>query len=498
MKRRARALMFQGTGSGVGKSLAVCALCRILAGKGIKVAPFKAQNMALNSFVTADGLEMGRAQVYQAEACGIEPDVRMNPILLKPTGDCCSQVIALGRPVGNFSSKGYYDGFERHLQVVRSAYDSLAQEYDVIVIEGAGSPAEINLQHRDLVNMRMARYAGAPVILIGDIDKGGVFAWLKGTLDLLEPGCTELVAGFLINKFRGDKALLEPGLRQFSSMTGLPFFGVLPFFSNICVDEEDGMFSSNYSAARLADDVRLVVVRLPRMSNFTDVAPFLVEEDVSVEICEDPRQCGDCDCIILPGSKNTREDLQFLEASGWKARIAAHAASGKAVVGICGGYQMLGLEVSDPEGVEGAPGATPGLGLLPLTTVMRGEKHLTRTTVTLHVPGLFDEPAEAAGYEIHMGESEAGQEVVPLGPGLGPTFGCALEGGRVWGCYLHGIFDNDGVRRAFLDRIRVGKGLPPLRKAVSYRDFRERNLDRLAAWFEENVDLKAVMGLVGL
>ncbi len=498
MSRRARSLMFQGTGSGVGKSLAVCALCRILWRRGVRVAPFKAQNMALNSFVTADGREMGRAQVYQAEACGLEPDCRMNPILLKPTGDCCSQVIAMGRPVGNYSAKGYYDGFHRHLEVVHRAFDSLASEYDCIVMEGAGSPAEINLQHRDLVNMRMAEYAGAPVILVGDIERGGVFAWLKGTIDLIPPEQRRLVAGFLINKFRGDKGLLEPGLRQFSRMTGLPFFGVLPWFDDIVVDEEDGMFSSRYNTVRHRAHVRLAVVRLPRISNFTDLAPFVVEEDCTLEVVEEPAACPRCDCLMIPGSKNTRADLEFLERSGWRRRIEAHLEEGGAVVGICGGYQMLGMEVRDPAGVEGPPGSSPGLGLLPVVTTMAGEKRLTRTRAILQLDGIFPEPLEATGYEIHMGETQAVGDVEPLGPGHGPELGAAAPEAGVLGTYLHGIFDNDGVRRAFIDWLRRRKGMAPLGRVTSYRAFREANLDRLAEWFQGNVDLPALFRLIGL
>ncbi len=498
MSRRASALMFQGTGSGVGKSLAVCAMCRILWRMGVRVAPFKAQNMALNSFDTANGLEMGRAQVYQAEACGLEPDVRMNPILLKPTGDSCSQVIALGRPVGNYSSKGYYDGFERHLKVVREAYDSLSKEFDIILIEGAGSPAEINLQARDLVNMRMAEYAQAPVLLIGDIDKGGVFAWLKGTLDLLSQHHRQMVAGLLINKFRGDKRLLEPGLEQFSRMTGLPFLGVLPYFSDISVDEEDGMFSLNYSSGPREAAVHLAVVRLPRISNFTDVAPFLVEQDVAVEILQDPRRLKVCDCIIIPGSKNTRADMEFLRRSGWQDRILALAREGGVVVGICGGYQMLGREIDDTAGVEGPPGKEEGLGLLPVRTAMKGEKKLTRTTVSLHAPPIFETPLEANGYEIHMGETEALGEVAACGPDLGAGFGALSVDGTVFGTYLHGIFDNDHVRRSFIDFIRKRKGLEPLGRISSYREFRELNLDRLASWFESNTDIDAILSLVGL
>ena len=499
MSRKAKTIMFQGTGSGVGKSIVAAALCRILARRGYRVAPFKAQNMALNSFVTADGKEMGRAQVFQAEACGIAPEARMNPILLKPTGDSRSQVIVMGEPVDHYSARDYYTHHERHLEIVRRAFDSLAEDFEVIVIEGAGSPAEINLQATDIVNMSMAEYACSPVIIIGDIDRGGVFAWMKGTWDLVQDRHRKLIKGFLINKFRGDVSLLEPGIRQFSEIVPVPVLGTMPWFDTIDVDQEDGCFVHSAGADISAGDaLRICVVHLPRISNFTDFSPLGFEHDVELVFASNPAEAGSPACIILPGTKATRQDMEWLEQSGWMAFIKNRHKNGTMICGICGGYQMLGLEVHDPNGIEGPAGTTRGLGLLPLVTTMAGRKELCQSKCHICIPPMIPESITARGYEIHMGRTEAAGAYTPLGPDIDHSTGAASRDIRVWGTYLHGIFANDGFRRGFLDFLRRLQGLDPVKRNCSWQAHREKQLDILADWMESCVDMRKLGSIMGL
>ena len=499
-QRRARALMVLGTGSGVGKSVIVAAILRWLRRRGVRCAPFKAQNMALNSYVTHDGLEMGRAQVYQAEAAGLRPDCRMNPILLKPNGDSTSQVIILGKPRYTISASDYYRYFKDHQAIVHRTYDELSQEFEVIVLEGAGSPAEINLQSRDLVNTKMAAHAHAPCLIVGDIDRGGVFAWLKGTLDLIEDEHRGLVKGVIINKFRGDLRLLEPGLRQFEALSKIPVVGVLPWLSGVTVDQEDGMYT-RFIGRRLAreDKVRIGIIHLPRISNFTDFIPLSIEPDCEIELIEDGRDLEkDFDCVIIPGSKATISDLRFLHSSGLKVGLLDLYERGESVImGICGGYQMLGERVLDPLGVEGAPGEMEGLGLLPIETTMSDKKHLSQTTGHFLFPGLAA-PTLLMGYEIHAGRThrlKQGMEVIPMDP-ANDSIGMFTRDGRIIGTYLHGLFDNDGVRRSFLDLLRSRKGLAPIKCVSSYMDFKEENLDRLADWLEGGLDMDWLSSLL--
>ncbi len=496
---KTKSIMFQGTGSGVGKSIIAAALCRSLYRHGVKVAPFKAQNMALNSFVTADGKEMGRAQVYQAEACGLAPDVRMNPILLKPTGDSRSQVIVMGEPVDHYSARDYYLHHRRHLSIVHDAYDSLASDYDVIVLEGAGSPAEINLQATDIVNMSMAEYAGAAVIVVGDIDRGGVFAWLKGTWDLVQDRHRSLIKGFLINKFRGDVSLLEPGIRQFEEIVPLPVLGTLPWFDSIDVDQEDGCFV-NSSGASLppGESLRIAVVHLPRISNFTDFAPLSYEPDVELVFAKSPSEAGDACCIILPGTKATRSDLQWLSRTGWSDFIKKCHTDGVMIAGICGGYQMLGVEVDDPEGIEGPAGSSPALGLLSIRTIMQGKKELCQAEAVVHLPGMTTGPVEIEGYEIHMGRTEACGTIQPIGPGLSPSQGAARHDLSAWGTYFHGIFASDSFRHGFLDYLRERSGLSPVKRKGSWSKHRQEQLDALADWLEASLDMDKVFTIMGL
>ena len=404
----ANAIMIQGTASNAGKSLLAAGLCRIFAQDGYKVAPFKSQNMALNSAITPDGFEMGRAQVVQSEAAGVAPDVRMNPILLKPTSHVGSQVIVNGVPRGTMAAGEYFRYRKSLIPEVMAAYESLAAEYDIIVIEGAGSPAEINLRQDDIVNMGMARRANAPVLLCGDIDRGGVFASLYGTVKLLEPDEQARIKGLIINKFRGDVDILRPGLGELERLSGKPVLGVVPML-DVDVDDEDSL-SHRLSGGGRVGLVDIAVVRLPRLSNFTDFNPLERMEEVTLRYVRNPRELGHPDLVLLPGTKNTMDDLRWLRESGMEAAVLKHASAGGAVIGICGGYQMLGNTVSDPDGVEGG-GSLRGLGLLPADTVFQGEKTRTRVTGAFRAPeGLFRSLAGVAfeGYEIHMGRTESG------------------------------------------------------------------------------------------
>ncbi len=443
----AKSIMIQGTMSNVGKSLLAAGLCRILRQDGYRTAPFKGQNMALNSFITAAGGEMGRAQVVQAEAAGIPPDVRMNPVLLKPTTDVGSQVIVNGTAVGNMRAAEYYRRKQEFLPAVREAYESLAAEYDVIVIEGAGSPAEINLKDGDgFVNMGMARLADAPVLLAGDIDRGGVFAQLYGTIALLEPEERARVKGVIVNKFRGDRSILEPGLRQLEELCGVPVAGVVPYV-HVDIDDEDSL-TSRFDRDTARKQIDIAIVRLPRISNFTDFAPFERYENVSVRYVDRPQDLHRPDLILLPGTKSTISDLKWLRQSGLEAAVLKLADAGTPVIGICGGYQMLGGAISDPEGAEAEAGTEiAGMGLLEQATVFQGEKLQTQTSGRFgRIEGLLSPLSGMAyrGYEIHRARR-----------GAPPP----LEGrGRVYGTYIHGIFDAPGIADAVLEALCREKG----------------------------------------
>lgn len=443
----AKAIMIQGTASNAGKSLLAAGLCRVFRQDGYKVAPFKSQNMALNSAITPEGLEMGRAQVTQAQAAGVVPDVRMNPVLLKPTNDTGSQVIVNGVPRGTMGAVEYFKYKKALIPEVMEAYHALAEEYDIIVIEGAGSPAEINLKTDDFVNMGMARRARAPVLLCGDIDRGGVFASLYGTVKLLEPEEQELIRGLIINKFRGDPEILRPGLGTLEELTGKPVLGVVPML-DVDVDDEDSL-SARLTGGGKVGLIDIAVVRLPRISNFTDFNPLERMEAVSLRYVDSPSALGRPDLIFLPGTKNTMGDLLWLRQSGMEAAVLKLADSGTAVIGICGGYQMLGKSISDPEGAEAGAGTEiAGMGLLDQETVFRGEKLQTQTSGRFGaVEGLLAPLSGMGyqGYEIHMGRS-----------GDRPP----LEGrGRIYGTYIHGIFDAPGVAGAVLEALCREKGV---------------------------------------
>lgn len=508
--KKTPALMIQGTCSNAGKSILTAAMCRILLQDGFRVAPFKAQNMSLNSFVTDDGCEIGRAQVTQAMACKLSPDARMNPVLLKPGSDLGSQVIIMGKPVGNMKVQQYVKYKPTAFEAVKKAYDSLSSEYDIMVIEGAGSPAEINLKQHDIVNMAMARYAEAEVLLAGDIDRGGVFASIAGTMALLDSCERQTVCGFLLNKFRGDPTLLSPALDFTLQETGKPVLGIIPYIPKLGLPDEDSVsfkedINKNFHRTGRADSVDIVCIDLPRISNFTDLDALKGEPDVNLRIINDPEELGTPDAIIIPGSKSTVSDLLHLRETGMED--AVKKLSGKSmIVGICGGFQILGQYISDPEGIEldqGAAGSQmfEAMGLLPIKTTLAPQKTLTRTNAC-HPRSGFD----VTGYEIHHGITEpllptVRAVLVPQGcsgpVGISKALGFGLKSGMIWGTYLHGVFDADGFRRWFVDLLRERKGLKKLKNVQTNYDI-EGALDRLADIVRENTDMKAVYEALGI
>ena len=478
----AKNIMIQGTMSNAGKSLLCAGLCRIFRQDGYRVAPFKSQNMALNSFITKAGGEMGRAQVVQAEAAGIDPDVRMNPILLKPTTDVGSQVIVNGVVQGNMRAMEYYKRKREYIPAVMEAYNSLAAENDILVIEGAGSPAEINLKQEDIVNMGLARLVDAPVLLVGDIDRGGVFAQLYGTVALLEPEERARIKGTVVNKFRGDRKILEPGIAMLEKLCGVPVAGVIPY-THVDIDDEDSL-SERFTRDRARKAVDIAVIRLPRISNFTDLSPFERYENVSVRYVEKPSELHDPDLIVLPGTKSTISDLIWLREGGLEAAVKKAAAAGTPIFGICGGYQMLGTRVADPQQVEAA-GVTEitGLELLPMETVFAGQKVQRQTEGTFSdAPGLLSclNGLHYAGYEIHMGRST--EQLPPV-----------IGQGNVYGSYIHGIFDAPGVADALLTALAEKKGIDP--KALGSFDreaYRQQQYDKLADAVRGGLDMELV------
>ena len=494
----AKAIMVQGTASNAGKSLLAAALCRIFRQDGYRVAPFKSQNMALNSCITPEGLEMGRAQVMQAQAAGTTPSVRMNPILLKPTNDTGSQVIVNGVPRGTMKAADYFAYKKALVPDIMEAYHSLEEEYDIIVIEGAGSPAEINLQKDDIVNMGMARMAKAPVLLCGDIDRGGVFASLYGTIALLPPEEQKLIRGTIINKFRGDVEILRPGLVQLEQLTGKPVLGVVPML-DVDVDDEDSLSQRLEQRPAKKGLIDIAVIRLPRLSNFTDFNALERMEEVTLRYVRSPKELGKPDLVILPGTKNTMDDLRWLRESGLETVILKHAATGGAVVGICGGYQMLGRTVSDPEGVEGG-GTLSGLGLLPTETVFLGEKTRTRVEgVFTTGSGLFAALSGVpfAGYEIHMGVTTIdGSTLVQIKSQTGEEKADGCCAGNVWGSYVHGIFDRASCAQAVVNCLRRARGLEEDATAVDWEVYQQQQYDKLAAGVRASLDMQAVYDIL--
>ena len=497
----AKAIMVQGTMSNAGKSLLAAGLCRIFKQDGYRVAPFKSQNMALNSFITKEGLEMGRAQVMQAEAAGIAPSVLMNPVLLKPTNDVGSQVIVNGEVLGNMSARDYFKYKKKLVPDIMKAYNALAAENDIIVIEGAGSPAEINLKSDDIVNMGMAKMAKAPVLLVGDIDRGGVFAQLIGTVMLLEEDEKEMVKGLIINKFRGDKTILDPGVEMLEERSGIPVVGVAPYL-NIQVEDEDSL-TERFETKRTVDMIDIAVIRVPRISNFTDFNPLESIQGVSLRYVKNPSELGNPDMIILPGTKNTMEDLLWMRENGLEALILKEAAKGKLIFGICGGYQMMGETLSDPHGVE-AGGTIKGMGLLPMDTVFAKKKTRTRVEGSFgQLTGAFAKLSDTAleGYEIHMGETTyepRGTVFSAIAETVGTQHvdeamanGCQYQNAA--GSYVHGLFDSVEMQKALLRLLCQKKGLPE--EAVSWIDekvYKEQQYDKLAEGLRESMDMAKI------
>jgi adenosylcobyric acid synthase len=514
----ARALMVLGTASHAGKSILTAALCRILANEGYRVAPFKAQNMSLNSAATPDGREIGRAQALQAEACRVPPSAWMNPILIKPSCDTAAQVVVLGKVWGQVTAADYHQRrVEELFPIVVDAYRQLAEEHDFVVLEGAGSPAEINLKAHDIVNMRMAKAAGAACLLTGDIDRGGVFASLFGTVELLDAEERALLRGFIINKFRGDVSLLQPGLEMIAERIRIPCAGVVPWLPSLGLDEEDSVAlearrtvcrawaeRSNSSERAL----RIGVIAFPYMANFTDFDELAAEPSVALAFLESPSDVRDADLLILPGSKQTLDDLAWLRRCGWEAEIRKFA--GRAgILGICGGMQMMGLGIEDPEGAEsrGAARSAKGLGLLPITTVLQAEKITRSVQGGLVTNGLFGERLKRpcfVGYEIHMGETVYAEDAKPFAEiQRAGASGCIRDGaiaenGRAVGTYVHGLFRDDAFRHSYITAARVECGLAPIETLAHITAEREGRIDRLAEHVRQSLDMDLIYGCLGV
>jgi adenosylcobyric acid synthase len=489
---KALPIMFQGTHSDAGKSVIATAFCRIFAQSGWKTAPFKSQNMSLNSYVTIDGKEIGRAQGIQAEAAGVAATTDMNPILIKPSREHESQIVVHGKPYKNMQAFAYRtEFFEKGLAIIRESLDVLMNEYDRLVIEGAGSPAEINLNDRELVNMRVARMANAPVVLIGDIERGGVFASLVGTLQLLEKEDRRRIIGVIINKFRGDLALLKPGLDWFEQYTGVPVLGVVPYLEDLHIDAEDSVSLEQMSTTvNLDKDIDIAVIRYPKIANFTDADPFLAEPDCHVRFVTTASQLGKPDLLILPGSKNTIEDLLYMKKNGIAEQIAQlNKHHHVTIIGICGGYQMLGARIRDPFGVETPLREIAGLNLLPIETTLEREK---TTILSEGIVTFAGERFAVKGYEIHMGRSEPLAGHISLIEMRGRKEGAKSKDERVMGTYFHDLFHNDAFREALLNKIRREKGLAPIYGRQSFRTIREQAFDRLADHVKRHVRIEEI------
>lgn len=493
--------MVMGTASDVGKSVIVTALCRLFANAGIRVAPFKSQNMSNNAAVCLDGGEIGRAQAVQAEACGLEPTVDMNPILLKPESDRGCQVVIRGQARFQMNTREYSHYREQAWPEIASSYSRLAERFEVIVIEGAGGAAEINLRNRDVVNWTVADLADAPVLIVADIDKGGALASLVGTVALLTPSERMRVKGLIINKFRGDPALLYDGLEIIEQRTGVPILGVLPYSGNLEIPEEDGAGLRSGRKPSPDPPIAMGIVVLPRISNCTDFEPFLREPDVSLQYVDSPSQAGALDVICLPGTKSTIADLAWLRSRGWEEFITAHQVAGGSVVGICGGYQMMGKSIADPEHVESELSSVTGLGLLDIETVFEGEK-ITARVKGIHVMSGF----AISGYEIHCGRIRRFGADAPFrvcsrnGGTLDEIEGAVYDDLRIFGTSIHGLFDAPRFRRHFLNRIRIRKGLEPL-EVIEIEDagaVRARAYDRFSQLLKTHLDVSAIASLVGV
>lgn len=506
---KAKTLMIQGTSSDAGKSLLVAALCRILANKGYKVAPFKSQNMALNSFPTEEGHEIGRAQALQAAAARIKPTVDMNPILLKPTDDQKAQVIVRGVVYKNLSARDYHHEKLHLLSLVEESLKKLTNEYDLVIIEGAGSPAEINLKKEDIANMRIAKMADAPVILTGDIDRGGVFASLVGTLELLDEDERRRVQGMVINKFRGDVTLLKPGIDFLEQKTGIKVLGIVPYIEDLKLDSEDSLALDNANQRSSGDSaVDITVIRLPHISNFTDIDAFMHEPGVNLRYVTPGMPIGDTDLIIIPGTKNTVNDMDVLHKKGVVDEVKQAHVQGIPVIGICGGYQMLGMVIEDEHGIESDRKAINGIGLLNCVT------HISPSKVTMQVEAEVSGHGEilgpiagslVKGYEIHMGTTTADEGVPEAfrikkrGKAIeNARDGCVSDDGKVFGTYIHGLFDNGQLRKSLLDYLKSKKGLKEDSVGFDYDVYRQAQLDYLAEVVSNSLDIDYILKMLGV
>ena len=497
-----KVVMLQGTGSSVGKSLMVTGFCRIFAQDGYQVAPFKAQNMSRNSGVTPDGLEIGRAQVAQAEAAGIEPSVEMNPVLLKPESNATSQLVSMGKMSGKMRAKQFMTRRERLWGTITSSLDTLRSKFDIVVIEGAGSPAEINLRAGDIVNMAVALYAESPVFIIGDIDKGGVFASLYGTHALISDEERRLVKGFIINKFRGDVSLLEPGLIQIEELTGVGVLGVVPYLTDVYVPEEDSPREARMSgAASESDQVEVVVVGLPYMANFDEFDSLAMRNNVRLRYVREAEEFGNPDLVILPGSKVTIADMDYVRRSGMESKIREHIWNGRALIGVCGGMQMLGRSIHDPDGIESEQRMAEGLGVLDIETRFIGEKLTTRTEGTIVgdrglLAGARGTPV--SGYEIHVGvtESDQGASAVMETTDGSSVIGYADRTGRVLGTYVHDLFKSDDFADRVIANVARMKGLDD---AIEPEPFsQDAEFDKLASYLRKHLNISSVYEAMGL
>ncbi|WP_024621208.1 cobyric acid synthase [Metaclostridioides mangenotii] len=497
-----RKVMLQGTASNVGKSIIAAGLCRIFYQDGFAVSPFKSQNMALNSFITEEGLEIGRAQAFQAEAANIKPKADMNPILLKPTGNNSSQVVVLGKPVGDMNSNQYHDYKLDLIEVLKNSFEGLQNEHDIVVMEGAGSAAEINLMDRDISNMKMAEIADAPVILISDIDRGGVFASIVGTLNLMDEIDRSRVKGVIINKFRGRKELIASGVEMLEKIIEIPVLGVVPY-SDIKIEDEDSV-TNKFQHKPTRNDVHIEVIRTPYMSNFTDFDILETQEDVSLRYVEHGEFLSNPDIVIIPGTKNTIRDLKYIKSNGYDEQIKSFERKGGLVIGICGGYQMLGTSLKDPDLIESDTLEIDGLGLLDIETIFNKDKTTTQVQAEINIDtgvylkGLKNQ--SISGYEIHMGTSVLGSGsksfdiiVNKLGKEVCYAEGSVNDKGNVVGTYIHGVFDDIDFTRALLNNIRELKGLEKLESNIkSYRDYKNREYDKLAEFLREHLNIEKI------
>ena len=495
----AKGLMILGTGSDVGKSLIVTAICRILKNRGIRVAPFKAQNMSNNSFVALEGGEIGRAQAVQAEASGILPSVHMNPILLKPSNNRTSQVIVQGKVLGNIDSRTYHLIKPRLKEAIIDSYNKLAEQYDVIIMEGAGSCCEMNIKEHDIVNFPLAKELKVKCIIVGDIDRGGIFAQLIGTYYLMDKEEKELTRGFLINKFRGDLSLFKKGIEYIEEKTSIPVLGLIPYIEDLRIDPEDSVIIQKERLEKqvpLPQKVNIGVIRLPAISNFTDIQILAMEEDVVVNYLFSPDELTLAyDCLLIPGTKNAMQDSLWIKNTGWAKKIRQFAENGGFVFGICGGFQILGIKIKDPHGIESEQKEVKGIGLLPVETTLFSEKIVRRVKGVCLVNN-----QNVEGYEIHMGrtipKTERGMPFLRLSLG-GKVWedGWINKKGNIMGTYLHGIMDSDGFREDFLNRLRLRKGLKP-KKTRLKASFRFKEYDRLAQHFEKYCDIQKIIQII--